>query len=165
MLRRVMMAGNPPAGSGHRYWRILISLPDGSSLYCGFTEIEFRESAGGPDAKSAQSGNGAASASSEVNTSNGAWMGSDGRLTHGWLSNTASASWWSFDFGNASQVGIKVADVKQVAIRGSFNAPAASPRDFSVQWSDDGAAWTNALTVTGQTGWTGASDIRVFDIP
>lgn len=165
MLRRVMMAGAAPIGPGHRYWRILISAPDGSTQYCGFTEAEFRGVAGGPDLKSIQTNNGACSASSEVNASNSAWMGSDGRLTHGWLSNTASASWWRFDFGSASQVGVKVADVKQVAIRGSFNAPTASPCDFSVQWSDDGTSWTTALTVTGQSGWTGASDIRAFDIP
>lgn len=165
MLRRVMMAGGSPAAAGHRYWRIHITAPDGSTQYCGFTEIELRGTAGGSDLKSVQSNNGACIASSEVNSSNGAWMGSDGRLTHGWLSNTAGASWWRFDFGHALQVGVKVADVRQVAIRGSFNAPAASPRDFKIQYSDDGAAWTDALVVAGQTGWTGATDIRLFDIP
>lgn len=65
-----------------------------------------------------------------------------------------------FDFG----VGFKRA-VDQVALTGQNQSnQTASPRDFTVQWSDDGTNWTTVLTVTNQTGWT-TSERRVFDIP
>ena len=164
MLRRVMIAGSTVT-LGHRYWRISVSAPAGSTSYIGFTEIELRGTSGGPDLMSAQTVNGAASASSEINASNGAWMAADGRMTYGWLSESASPAWWKYDFGSPLNAGPAIADVKQVAIYGSYNAPNASHKDFQIQWSDDGSAWTTVLSVTGQTGWTGASDIRLFDIP
>jgi len=164
MLRRVMIAGSPVT-LGHRHWRISVSAPAGSTSYIGFTEIELRGTSGGLDLMSTQTMNGAASVSSEINASNAAWMAADGRMTHGWLSGSASPAWWKYDFGSPLNTGPAIADVKQVAIYGSFNAPDASPRDFQIQWSDDGSAWTTVLSVTGQTGWTGASDIRLFDIP
>lgn len=164
-LRRMMMAGGGSAPSAHRYWRINVSANSGSTQYTGFTEIEFRGSVGGPDLIPVQSSNGPASASTRVNDSNAAWMAADNRMTHGWLSNTSAASWWRYDFGHPLNTGPTVANVRQVAIYGSYNAPNASPKDFTIEWSDDGVAWTVALAVTGQTGWTGASDVRVFDIP
>jgi len=157
--------------SAHRYWRIVISANDGNTQYFGFTEVELRGSVGGSDLMSTQTGVGAATAAREVNNSNAAWRGADGSLTSGWLGTippvgiTPENGWWQYDFGNPSQVGVSTADVRQIVIHGSFNAPTASPRDFTLQWSDDGTTWTTALTVAGQTGWTGASDARTFDVP
>lgn len=59
-------------------------------------------------------------------------------------------------------------EVKVLQLRnspqGSSTTNSASPRDFQLQWSDNGTSWTNALTVTGQTGWSGG-DVRTFAVP
>lgn len=166
MMRRF---GQPAAAaSSHRYWRILITATDSSAVYAGFTEIELRGSVGGANLLSVQAGNGAALSSRDVNGSNAAWRAADGSNTSGWLADlpmTPFPQWWRYDFGHALHVGSPTADVRQVLIRGSHNVPGASPEDFQLQWSDDNTTWTTVMTVTGQTGWTGASDARTFNVP
>lgn len=157
-----------PASIAHRYWRILITATDSSAVYAGFTEIELRGSVGGANLLSVQAGNGAALSSRDVNGSNAAWRAADGSNTSGWLADlpmTPFPQWWRYDFGHAWHVGSPTADVRQVLIRGSHNVPGASPEDFQLQWSDDNTTWTTVMTVTGQTGWTGASDARTFNVP
>lgn len=78
---------------------------------------------------------------------------------------TPFPQWWKYDFGHAGHTGSPTADVKQILIRGSHNVPSGSPKDFQLQWSDNNSTWTTVLTVTGQTGWTGASDARTFNVP
>lgn len=152
----------------HRYWRVLITATDSSAVYAGFTEIELRGSVGGANLLSVQSANGAAFSSRDVNGSNAAWRAADTSNTSGWLADLAGQplpNWWRYDFGHALHVGAPTADVRQVLIRGSHNVPGASPEDFQLQWSDDNTTWTTVMTVTGQTGWTGASDARTFNVP
>ena len=160
------MAANA-ASASHRYWRILISAVDGSTLYAGFTEIELRGSVGGANLLSVQTAVGAATGSRDVTLSNSAWRAADLSNTSGWLCSlvpTPFPQWWKYDFGHASHIGSPTADVKQVVIKGSYNAPNASPKDFMLQWADDDITWTTVMTVTGQTGWTGASDVRTFNV-
>lgn len=164
----MIQQGGSSSPTAHRYWRVLITANDGSTQYFGFTEIEMRGSIGGADLLVAQTAGGAASASSEFNASNAAWRATDNSNTSGWLGNVAGGGlpgWWRYDFGNAGHTGSPTADVKQIEIRGSYNAPTASPKDFQLQWSDNNSTWNTVLTVTGQTGWTGASDARTFDVP
>lgn len=156
----------PPAVA-HRYWRLLISAVDGSTGFAGFTEIEFRATVGGPSLFTTQtSAVGPVSRSREANLSNAAWRGADLSNTSGWLTDLGIAlpHWWSYDFGHAGHVGAASVDVKQVVIKGSYNAPTGSPKDFVLQWSDDKVAWNTVMTVTGETGWTGASDVRTFNV-
>lgn len=153
-----------PAGGGgtaHRYWRVLITAPDGSTLYCGMTELQLRGTAGGADMT--VSGNASAvGASSTIGFGNDAFNAFDNNLSTGWLSATAGTAWIQWDFVNQ---GLGAQYVAQIAITGSYNAPNASPKDFQLQWSDDNVSFTTVLTVTGETGWTGSSDTRVFTVP
>lgn len=149
------------AAVAHRYWRVLITLNDGSASFCGMTELELRGSVGGADLTSPINANINSAASTSVNSDNGPEFAFDDNTGTGWLSNTSGSSWLRWDF--VSQ-GIGAQSIAQIAIRGSWNDPSASPRNFQVQWSDNSTTWTTALTVTGQTGWTGASDLRVFTI-
>lgn len=155
------LAGN---GVAHRYWRIYITANDGDATYCGFTEIELRTSVGGADVTVVQLQSGAASALSVPNTANAAFRAVDNSDTAGWLSQN-KPTWWKYDFGHAGHTGNPTENIRQILIKGSFNVPAASPKDFLLEWSDDGSVWTTALTVTGETGWTGASDARTFNVP
>lgn len=147
-------------GSGHRYWRILITQNDGSASFCGFTECELRGTVGGSDLTSAASALACTLSSSDINSGNAARyaFSDDG---NGWLSATASTSWIRWDFQTQ---GIGQQNVVQIRIEGSHNAPNASPRNFELQWSDDGSSWTTVMTVTGATGWTGAGDWRTFTV-
>lgn len=152
----------------HRYWRILITATDSSAVYAGFTEIEMRGSIGGANLLTVQTTGGAASSSTNINSSNAEWRATDLSNTSGWLAAndpSPNHAWWKYDFGNALHIGSPTADVRQVLIRGSHNVPGASPEDFQLQWSDDNTTWTTVMTVTGQTGWTGASDARTFNVP
>lgn len=158
----------PAGGTAHRYWRVNITANDGNTSFFGFTEIEMRGSLGGANLLSVQTVSGAASASREANLSNAAWRATDLSNTSGWLGSIVGGvinDWWKYDFGHASHVGSPTADIRQILIRGSHNAPTGSPKDFTLQWSDNNSTWTTVLTVTGETGWTGASDARTFNVP
>ena len=54
--------------------------------------------------------------------------------------------------------------VLKVAVMGDPATPGNSPRDFTIDWSDNGTAWTTALAVTNQTAWFNY-ERRYFDIP
>jgi len=158
--------------TSHRHWSILITANDGSASYMGFTEVELRSTVGGADFTVPQANDSAAArATDRVNTSNTWEKACDNNTaTTGWLSNGVSGSKrWRYDCGDAGHTGNATEVVRQVVIRGSHNAPTASPKDFLIQWSDDPNSsptnWTTVLTVTGQTGWTGSSDARTFNVP
>lgn len=161
----LLLTGEEAPPSGHRYWRLYIDQNDGGS-YCGFTEVEFRGSVGGSNLLTAQTADGTVSASSWVNGSNAAWKGADGDYSSsGWLSSTNDKNqWWQYDFGGDDHSGSPSANVAQIAITGSWNAPSSSPRDFRLQWSDDGSTWNTVLTKTGEVGWSGSGDTRIFNI-
>lgn len=58
---------------------------------------------------------------------------------------------------------LQAVEVRSVRI-GIFTAPTLGPRDYRVEYSDDGQAWTMAAAWTAQT-WTIANELRVHDIP
>ena len=151
--------------TGHRYWRVNITANNGHASQCGFTEIELKTSLGGPDITATGASTGAATASSQVNSSNRPPLAVDDNTGTGWLAN-ATTGWWRYDCQHADHlaIGQPFEDVVQITIRGSWNAPTASPQNFTLDWSDDNVSWTTVMTVTGETGWTGASDIRTFDV-
>lgn len=150
----------PPATT-RVFWRVFITSNNGGS-YKGVTEVEFLGAADtlltNPAAANIR-----ALASSNVNVSNTPAMAFDGSTTNGWLSYDNSQDeyiGWQFDEPGGSDV-----DVLKVALRGSWNHPDGSPMDFQIQSSVDGGTWVTEMTVAGQTGWTGASDRRVFTLP
>jgi F5/8 type C domain-containing protein len=155
---RYLVQSGPPPLTPHRYWRLLITAPDGSPDYCGMTELEMRATVGGADWTLTA----AASSSSDINGTNTSDLAFDNNNTTGWLSAVPTTSWIKQNLGPTSTDWRACA---QILIRGSYNAPDASPKNFQLQWSDNDSAWTTVLTVAGQTGWTGASDARTFNVP
>lgn len=148
----------PPVATGpHRYWRILFSANAGSPSYDGIGEMEYRATVGGADQTVAQNPSPAVLASSEINAANlGLYAFTNDGGGNNWLSASAGASWLRYDFGSA-------VTVAQVSIMGPGNSITSSPKDFSIQYSDNDSAWTTALAVTGQTGW--ASGVaRLFSL-
>lgn len=153
-------AGGGGGGLSARYWRINISANDGSPSYFGLSELELRESIGGADATVAAEAHLRAYPSSIINGGNAGSLAFDDSAGTGWLSATAVPSWlkWDFGAGNAKTI-------RQISITGSWNVPSASPKDFTLEGSNDDSSWTTVLTVTGQTAWTGSTDVRTFNVP
>jgi hypothetical protein len=160
---RAAAGGNPPRPR----WRLFITANDGSALYMGCTELRLKNAAGTVVSGYGFGGSGpsAYSASSEINGSNSPFYAFDGDLTStGWLSATAgSPQWVAFNLLGTGAWGAAV-DVRSFDIVGSWNAPSASPKDFELQWSDDGTTWNTAGVYTGETGW-GAGELRSFVLP
>lgn len=151
--------GVPPPTNGpgaHRYWRINILEPDGSTLYMGMTDIGLLDK-DGVDVTSTLG----VSSSSFINASNVGVNAFDRNFSTGWLSSSASSpEWIAIDlFSGYGQP----SEIKTVKIWGSWNQPTASPKNFEVQWSDDGTSWTTAASFTNSTGW-GAAELREFSI-
>ena len=131
--------------AAHRYWRLYVTAVDGSTEYASVGEFAlFSESIGGTNlavGKTAtQSGNQViGSAANAIDGDGGTEAGSSFPLP-----------WWlAVDLGSGG-----AADIKRFEISAQRVVPNRSPKDFKIQWSDDGTTWTDQATFTGQTGWT-----------
>ena len=150
--------GGPGA---HRYWRLFITMTDGST-FAGTTELQLFDASG--TNRSGGASLAAIASSSDLNSGNARDLAFDNNLTNsGWLSSGgALPQWIRLDVESASAPAPRTAyEVKTFRVYGSWNLASASPREFELQWSDDDIAWTTALSVTGQTGWT-ARQMREF---
>lgn len=158
-----VFGGGGGGGSAHRYWRLLITAADGTSGYMGVSELEFLNSDGEPfniptSATSAMFGSG------QLNSGNAIAFAFDRLYQNGWLSATdASPQHVGFDFEGTGASPSAPVEVRGVRIWGSWNIPNASPKDFAVQWSDDGTNWTTHFSVTGATGWAGQEMREFYD--
>lgn len=158
-------SGGPGVGA-HRYWKLNITANDGSALYMGLTELQLFDTSG-VNRTAGSSGTLWVSSSGEINASNQHVNAVDGNLVDsGWLSAVAaSPQFISFDTQLAgAPVPVGPYEVSKIRIYGSHNVPSASPRDFQLQWSDNGTDWTTVLSVTGQSGWA-ANEMREFFVP
>lgn len=53
--------------------------------------------------------------------------------------------------------------LRKFAVQVSTASSAYAPRDFTLDWSDNGSSWTTQTTITNQTAWI-SNEIRSFDI-
>lgn len=143
----------PPAGS-HAWWRINVSANNGSTT-AQFAELQFRQTAG----TSVYPSGGTAAASSVYAAGYEADKLFDNNLTTTWSSNAAPPQWVNYHYGTP----VLVVQVMMTALNNaSFTNQ--TPKDFTVEFSDDGVTWTTLWSVTGQTAW-GASEVRLFTQP
>lgn len=149
-----------PGPGAHRYWRLFISASENVS-YHGVTEVQFLDRQLVLVSGYAGGITGSISGSSSINSPNIDYNAFDGNLaSSGWISAAAGNQWVRQDMQGSGAIGVPV-EVRALVIYGSWNAPDASPKDFKLQYSDDDLAWTDALTVTGETGWA-AKEQRTF---
>ena len=145
------------ASAGHVFWRVHITSSAASGYdFSGIAEVEMRATVGGAD----QCSGGTAISDSQFDTSTYAQTNAfDNNSATRWTStDTAFPHWIRYQFASA----VSVAQLSLQAPHITGEAP-NSPRDFTLQWSDDGSAWTTVLTVTGQPAWA-ASEIRLFTV-
>lgn len=135
--------------AAHRYWRLHATSGNGDPNM-GVAEIEMRTSLGGADV----TGTGTAAASSGTaanafdNSNSTVWTTTSGAYPH----------WISYDFGAGNDK-----DIVEVAIN-TRTQIRFSPIDWTLQWSDDNAAWTTLFTIQGYGEWpTGQATFRVFN--
>lgn len=147
LLNPYRFASGGSAG-GHLYWRLNVSAT--SSTHVTLAELVMRSAVGGADLCVG----GAASASLANNPAANAF---DKSNATSWGAFGSPAQWLRYKFAAPVSVGV----VELTAEPGNVAGVNASPKDFTIQWSDDGTSWTTAATITGQTGWT-ANQKRTF---
>ena len=133
------VAAPTPVLGPHRYWRIYITATNAS--YCGFAEIELRDSPGGAD----RTGSGTATASASEGSSlpPGAV---DNNTSTKWASYPGGPpQWWAYDFGAGNS--FYIVELFIVPRQDGFSSEA--PKDFYWQYSDDGTTWITVYSKTG----------------
>lgn len=73
-----------------------------------------------------------------------------------WLTNATTTGWWKKDFGVGNSYAIS-----RLTIAAQVSGQTRSPRNFTLQGSNDDVSYTTILTVTGSTGWTSA-EVRTW---
>jgi hypothetical protein len=139
--------------AAHRYWRIRITASANNSD-SAIGELELRTSASGAD----QTGSGTASANSDAG---GSWVASnafDNNNGTGW--NSASFAgvpvWLAYDFGSGNDK-----DIVEIALRVRSDYVGNAPKDFWVEYSDNGTQWLSSWRVVNATGWS-TGEQRVY---
>lgn len=134
------------AADAHLFWRINITA---ANSFCAVGEIEMAAVSGGVDQcvggtpiASGQYTNGSGYTYDPANAFDGALTGA----TSAWASASSTSGWIGYQFPNP-------VEVKSVRIAPRASA-AQSPRDFTIEWSDDGVSWNVAATYSGRTSWT-----------
>jgi hypothetical protein len=108
-----------------------------------------------------------ASASSEYNAARGAWAAFDkvcGSVDYGWSSVIGiGAEWLKLDLGAGNA--ISILKYKLIEGRSDFTA-VYGPKDFTLQGSNDDAAWTTLDTRTGITwlDYPGSTQVKEFPL-
>lgn len=153
-------AGGGGGGAGYRYYRLVITA-NNNDTYVGTHSLELRESVGGADV--APGSGGAASALDTYNTNYLPEYAFDGSPSSMWFARLTNPIWLQFDFGAGNEKEIVEYAVGACLTTGtSFDD--RSPRDWTLEGSNDGSAWDVLHTVTGETGWSSTSELRVFTI-
>lgn len=154
--RGLMLQPATPSGGAHAYWRLLISaVQTGAPSFIGCTELTLHETVGGPNIATSYL---AVISSGQVNSANSSDRAFDNNFTDsGWLDLGGSPPRW---------VGVQFSSPKEIlqyGITASHNYPDGTPKEFKLQYSDDGSSWSDADTVAGQTGW-GFIETRLFNV-
>jgi hypothetical protein len=162
----VPAASAGPTGGAHRFWRLFATGPRESPTYAmSLSGIAFAGTRQGPNLLTG----GTIITGGDYNTaSNPPANLLDGDTATWWASvpfplhpapTTPIGAWWGYDFGVGTHIAIEEMVLTPMAvIADNFAAPA----DPTLQWSDDGLAWTTVQTFAGES-WDNAT-AQYFDI-
>lgn len=136
-----------------RYWRIFIQTNNGDASFITLAEVQLRDTLGGADLTTPST---PALASTQGTSSTAANLLDGGTATI-WATTSGSVAnqWVRFDMGTPTTVA-------QVAMYPQSAFPNRSPKDFTIQGSDDGTTFTDVKSFTNITGWT--ATFRTFDL-
>lgn len=128
--------------AAHRYWRINFTGSVGGASLTLF-DVEFRTTFGGSDVTDGAGGTASASASS---AGTGPANLFDSSPTNRWARSSTSA-WIQYDFGAAN-----TKDIIEFTMACGADVTQA-PKDFTLQYSDDGTAFTTVGTFANIINW------------
>jgi|GEM_PF-1592045 len=74
-----------------------------------------------------------------------------------WAANSETSGWWMYDFGSGV-----TKTIRRLTLRARNAVPEYTPKDFTIEYSNDGTNFTVVHAVSNQTGWT-ASQQRIYD--
>lgn len=164
-------------GAGeHSFWRIRASkIQTDLSDYFGVEELEFATSLGGANV---------ATSGATVDTSghpiangqatspfiywprdafggaygvNPRWYGPTlSGASSGGVATVATPDWIGYRFNEPKAI-------REIRVRAQVGSGAGAPRDFTLDYSDDGVNWTTARTITGEPAWS-SGEWRDFEI-
>jgi len=141
----------PTDFTGHTYWRIYITANNGDATYTEVNELQFRTVAG---TSSVPSGG---TALSSTNNYTGPGAAFDNNVATGFLSQAGVPNWVGYQFASP------ISPVEVQVVSPLVNEVNRAPKDFLIQYSDDGSAWTTTASITSQTSWTTAQS-RLFPV-
>ena len=137
----------------HAYWRLAIMMSEGNSAV-SVGELELRTTVGGSDVANGGTPTSRTVFSSPTYDADKAFDNNSSTL---WSAQYAS-DWLRYQF-------VSPVKIVQISVRARTDGFAnTSPRDFNIQYSDDGTNWTTFWGVVGQTGWA-VGESRVFTNP
>lgn len=144
----------PPVGVAYSRFRINTTAIQPGGDFLGAAEIYLRDAIG-TDLTSGTPSGITASASSTFS----GYPASDAFIPNlnyfGWLNDGGATAWLRATFTVAR-------DVRSLTISQRLNESDRMPKDFTIEYSDDGGAtWGIALTVVNQTAW-GLNEIRKY---
>jgi F5/8 type C domain len=140
--------------AAHTYWRLNVSANCGDSTYLQIAEIELRASVGGAD----ECSGGTATASTSYSGSFTADKAYDNSSATSWATSTNNTTGWiAYQF--ASPV-----DILEYTIQVLSGDLTRAPKDFALEWSDDGVTWISADWRLNVTPWT-SSETKTFTVP
>lgn len=140
--------------AGHRYWRLNVtSVQNGSTTTGDISLRELRLSTVAGGATKATGGTGSAD-STAAGTVASVFDGAIGTGT-AFKTNTTLPHWVQYDFGAGNAPEIEEVEINTPATSFTSNRI----KSFTIQYSDDGAAWTTAYTSTAADESSGAGCI------
>ncbi|SPK73723.1 conserved protein of unknown function [Cupriavidus taiwanensis] len=126
--------------AAHLYWRINVSADNGgANLSIGDLSLYVAGAA-------SHASTGGTPSASTVNGSQTADKGFDETSSTYWQA-TTSTGWLRYQYASAVDIAI-------YGVTSSNQAVNQAPKAWTLEWSDDGSAWTVADTVVGQTNWS-----------
>lgn len=132
-------------GGGAVDWRLNFSAA-GTAAYGFMSEVEFLTGAGS---------NLPATTASTTTSGSPAGNATDANNATAWSAAASTTSGWIAYHFTAAQ------DIVEHAVTAPAATMTNAPKNWTIQYSDDGVTWTTAAIVGGQTGWT-TNEQRVF---
>lgn len=149
--------GGEPAGpTAYRYFRLVITA--GGQSYIGTNTLALRETVGGTDAVQ---GSGGTASAEDSHASYPPARAFDGDVNTGWLANLNLPIWLEWDFGAGNEKAIVeyiVGAYANTSRHGSRSATA-----WTLEGSNDHAAWDVLDTRSGETGWV-EGETRSYEV-
>ena len=158
MLLNPYRFGGGGGEGAHKFWRLYITANNGNP-YTAIQQIAYRSTPEG--ASVATGGTATASTAFAADPPSDAFNGNTTVPDGGWVPNvTTFPHWITYEFASP----VAIVEMGLWVRNDEVTSGARGPKDFTLQWSDDGVAWTDIGTYVGVAGWVIGTQ-KVFSVP